>query len=517
MSQLPIESYARSEAAAAPIASVAGGGIVFRPALMERLTGAARVTVLSAPAGSGKTVLLQSWVCAAGLAECTAWVPVQSEERDPQRFWISVADGLRGTTAGAELVRPLTAAPDLDGWAVVERLLEDLSRLPERIWLVIDDLHELESGETLAQLTQLALHVPAQLRLVLATRQDLWLGLHRLRLEGELTEIRAADLRFTSDEARALFDAAGVKLSDPAVALLVERTEGWAAGLRLAALSLARHPDPQRFAAEFCGSERMVAEYLLAEVLERQGEEVQRLLLRTSILERVNGELADLLTGARGGERVLQDLEQAGGFVVPLDIRRSWFRYHTLFADLLQLELRRSEPALLSALHGAAAGWFAGHGYPVEAIRHAQAARDWDLAVRLLCDNWLGLVLAGRGGTARELLARFPADLAADPELAALRAAEELYRGSLEEADRHLALAAQGSPSVPDERRGHLEVMLAVLRLRLARQGGHLPAVAREAERLLAPCRIRRGERAEAARAGADQPRHRRAVGGAAG
>ena len=487
MSQLAIEPYARSETAAVPVVSVAGGGVVFRPALMGRLTGAARVTVLSAPAGSGKTVLLQSWVYAAGLAECTAWVPVQSEERDPQQFWISVADALRGTTAGAELVRPLTAAPDLDGWAVVERLLEDLSRLPERIWLVIDDLHELASSETLAQLTQLALRAPAQLRLVLATRQDLWLGLHRLRLVGELTEIRAADLRFTSDEARALFDAAGVKLSDPAVALLVERTEGWAAGLRLAALSLARHPDPERFAAEFCGSERMVAEYLLAEVLERQGEEVQRLLLRTSILERVNGELADLLTGASGGERVLQDLEQAGGFVVPLDIGRSWFRYHTLFADLLQLELRRSEPALLPALHGAAAGWFAGHGHPVEAIRHAQAARDWDLAVRLLCDHWLGLVLAGRGGTARELLARFPADLAADPELAALRAAAELDRGSLGEADRYLALAARGSPSVPDERRGHLEVMLAVLRLRLARQGGDLPAVAQEAGRLLAP------------------------------
>ena len=165
---------------------------------------------------------------------------------------------------------------------------------------------------------------------------------------------------------------------------MYERTEGWAAGLRLAALSLAGHPDPDRFAAEFSGSERTVAEYLLAEVLDRQSEDVRRLLLRTSVLERVNGELADLLTGGSGAERLLQQLEQANTFVVALDARRSWFRYHQLFADLLQLELRGSEPAELPALHEAAAGWYAEHGYPVEAVRQAQAAQDWPLAARLL-------------------------------------------------------------------------------------------------------------------------------------
>jgi LuxR family maltose regulon positive regulatory protein len=169
-----------------------------------------------------------------------------------------------------------------------------------------------------------------------------------------------------------------------ALALLYDRTEGWAAGLRLAALSLAGHPDPERFAAEFGGSERTVAEYLLAEVLERQGEQARRLLLRTSVLERVNGELADLMTGDSGGERVLQQLEEAGAFVVSLDARRSWFRYHQLFADLLQLELRASAPAELPALHDAAAGWYAEHGYPVEAVRHAQAAQNWRLAARVL-------------------------------------------------------------------------------------------------------------------------------------
>src|SRR6201999_352897 len=168
-----------------------------------------------------------------------------------------------------------------------------------------------------------------------------------------------------------------------------QRTEGWAAGLRLAALSLAGHPDPDRFAAEVSGSERTGAEDLLTEVLERQSEPVRRLLLRTSVLERVSGELADVLTGGSGAERVLQDMEQAGAFVVSLDAGRSWFRYHQLFADLLRLELRRTEPNERAVLHRAAAGWLAGHGHPVEAVRQAQAAGDWGMAVRLLSDHWL--------------------------------------------------------------------------------------------------------------------------------
>ena len=368
-----------SGAADTPAAPAVRAGVVSRPGLFELLGAAGRVTEVSAPPGSGKTVLVRSWIGESGLAERAAWVPVQSDERDPQRFWLSVLGALRETAAGSKLVRPLTAAPDLDGWAVVERLLTDLGGLEDRVWLVIDDVHELRSAEALRQLELLLMRAPAGLRFVLATRHDLRLGLHRLRLEGELTEIRAADLRFTPAEARALFEAAGIVLSDRALGSLYERTEGWAAGLRLAALSLAGHPDPDRFAAEFSGSERTVAEYLLAEVLDRQREEVRRLLLRTSILGRVNGELADLLTGDKGGERALQDLEQANAFVISLDVSRSWFRYHQMFAGLLQLELRRTVPVEVATLHRIAADWLAEHGYSVEAIRHAQAARDWDL------------------------------------------------------------------------------------------------------------------------------------------
>jgi LuxR family maltose regulon positive regulatory protein len=209
------------------------------------------VTVVSAPAGSGKTVLLRSWVGEAGLAERAAWVPVGRGERDPQRFWLAVLGALRQTVPGSVLVRALTAAPDLDGWEIVERLLKDLAPLDEPLWVVIDDLHELGSDQARQQLELLLMRAPPQLRFVLATRHDMRLGLHRLRLEGELTEIREADLRFTIAEARELFDAAGVALPDSAVMMLHERTEGWVAGLRLAALSLAGHPDPERFAAEF--------------------------------------------------------------------------------------------------------------------------------------------------------------------------------------------------------------------------------------------------------------------------
>jgi LuxR family maltose regulon positive regulatory protein len=480
------------------LARSGAGGVVSRSGLFERLEASARVTVVSAPPGSGKTALLRSWIGAAGLAERAAWVQVGRGERDAQRFWLLVLGALRQTSAGSALVRPVTAAPDLDGWAIAERLLKDLASLGEPVWLVLDDVHELGSDEARRQLELLVMRAPDTLRFVLATRHDVRLGLHRLRLEGELTEIRAADLRFSLAEARELLAAAGVELPGSALGVLYERTEGWAAGLRLAALSLAGHPDPERFAAEFSGSERTVAEYLLAEVLERQSEEVRRLLLRTSVLERVNGELADALTGGSGGERVLEDLEEANAFVVALDPARSWFRYHHLFADLLQRELRRTDPGEVTALHQVASGWFAGHGFRVEAVRHAQAARDWGLAGRLLADHWPGLYLGGQAATIHELLSGFPAEAsAADAELVALAAADKLAQGSLEEAERYLTLAAQGSPSAPVGRRGQLQVLLGVVRLGLARYRGDLPAVAEEARRLQAAA-----EAPEAARPG---------------
>jgi LuxR family maltose regulon positive regulatory protein len=207
---------------------------------------------------------------------------------------------------------------------------------------------------------------PPHLHAILATRRDLPLRLHQLRLAGELAELRAADLRFSLGETRELLAASGVTLSEAGVRLLHERTEGWAAGLRLAAISLAGHTDPDHFVTEFSGSSRTVAEYLIAEMLEGQPAEVQQLLLRTSLLDRFSGELADLLTGRPGSERILLGLEDANAFVVSLDPERTWFRYHHLFADLLRLELRRRLPEDVPALHRLAAQWLIQHGQVAE-------------------------------------------------------------------------------------------------------------------------------------------------------
>jgi LuxR family maltose regulon positive regulatory protein len=460
---------------------------VARPALFDRLERAARITLVSAPAGSGKTVLLRSWIDQRGLKGRAAWVSVERNECDVQKFWTEVVDALRGAEAGSKLLRTLEPAPSLDGWAILERLLKDLTALDERLWLVVNDLHELRSEEALHQFELLLLRAPEPLRFIVLTRRDLPIGLHRLRLSGELSEIREGELRFSCEEARLLFQAVGIQISQTALALLVERTEGWVAGLRLAALSMARHPDPERFAADFSGSERTVAEYLLAEVLDRQPEAVKRLLLRTSVLERVSGPLADVLSGGESGERILQDLEDANAFVVSLDQARTWFRYHQLFADLLKLELRRTAATEVPRLHATAAEWYATGGYPIEAIRHAQAAGNWSLATRVLSDHHLALQLDGHGATEHEFLRRFPVNAVSDDaELAALVAADELERGSLEAAEHYLALATRTEGSVPAERTARFQVLLAIIRLALARQRSDLPAVAHEAERLLA-------------------------------
>ena len=265
------------------------------------------------------------------------------------------------------------------------------------------------------------MNLPPQVHAMLTTRHDLRVRLHQLRLAGGLAEIRAADLRFSERETRELLAASGIALPDAGAALLHQRTEGWAAGLRLAVLSLADHPDPERFVAEISGSDRTVAEYLIAEMLERQPADVQDLLLRTSLLDRVNGRLADLLTGRPGSERILLELEDANAFVESLDPERTWFRYHHLFADLLRLELRRTLPGDVPGLHQRAAGWFILQGQVVEAIRHTQAAGDWPEAARLLADHSFSLTLDGQAQTIQALVRAFPPG-EDHPELALVRA-----------------------------------------------------------------------------------------------
>ena len=247
---------------------------------------------------------------------------MQRDQQDAQQFWLALHDAVRhvtGASSGAELP---AATPDFNAPAMVDRVLSELADARSSVTLVIEDLHELTSPEALAQLTRLLTNLPPRVHAILTTRHDVRLRLHQLRLAGELAEIRAADLRFSERETSELLDASGIALSAAGAALLHQRTEGWAAGLRLAAISLAGHPDPERFVAEFSGSDRTVAEYLLAEMLDRQPPDVQDLLLRTSLLDRVNGELADVLTGRPGSERILLDLEDANAFVESLDPER---------------------------------------------------------------------------------------------------------------------------------------------------------------------------------------------------
>ena len=444
------------------------------------------MTVISAPAGSGKTALLRAWARRPGQPRRLATLQVQRDQQDAQQFWLSLLDAVRHASATTGHAEPPAATPDFNAPAMVDRVLSELADASGGVTLVIDDLHELNSPEAVAQLTRLLTSLPPQVHAILTTRHDVRLGLHELRLAGELAEIRAADLRFSERETRELLDASGIMLSDAGVGLLYRRTEGWAAGLRLAVISLAGHPEPERFVTEFSGSERTVAEYLIAEMLDRQPPDVHDLLLRTSLLNRVNGELADLLTGRPGSEPILLDLEDANAFVESLDPWRTWFRYHHLFADLLRLELRRTLPAEVPALHRRAAGWFTVQGQVAEAIGHTQAAGDWAEAARLLADHSFSLTLDGQAQTMQALLRAFPPG-ADHPELALVRATVDLAQGRLDQAAAHLAVAETHAEAAPPDRRRRLRVAVASLKLSLATRRGHLAGVVEQVRFLASP------------------------------
>jgi LuxR family maltose regulon positive regulatory protein len=448
---------------------------------------AGKVTLISASAGSGKTSLLRAWAEGLGEPDRLVFLQVRRDQQDAQQFWLALLDAVRLATGRASGTEPPTATPHFNERAMADRVLAELAQARARVILVIDDLHELTSVAAVAQLTRLLAELPPHVHAILATRRDLPLQLHRLRLAGELAEIRTADLRFTERETRELLDASGIALSEAGAALLHQRTEGWAAGLRLAVISLAGNPDPERFVAEFSGSSRTVAEYLLAEMLDRQPEQVQDVLLRTSLLDRVNGELADLLTGRPGSERVLLDLEDANAFVVSLDSGRTWFRYHHLFADLLRLELRRRLPEEVKSLHLRSAEYLIRHGAVAEAIRHTQAAGDWSGAARLLADHSFSLTLDGQAQTIEALLLAFPPAGEAGPDLPLARATSELARGRLDEAAAHLAVAETHIDSAPPDRRHRLRVTIASLKLSLARRRGHLAGVIEQVRFLNSP------------------------------
>ncbi len=439
---------------------------------------AKQVTVVSAPPGSGKTSLLRAWAGRSAGRRRVAFVSVPRDQQSAERFWSAVLDAIRLPARSTEPEPQGSPSAGLDGDQLVDSVVSELDEQVEPVVLIIDDLHELASTEALTQLEHLLEVLPSSARVVFSSRRDPPIRLHRLRLAGEIAEIRAGDLRFTERETRELLAASGISLSDAGAAALHKRTEGWAAGLRLAVMSLSGHPEPERFVAEFSGTDRAIGDYLMAEMLERQPGEVQGMLLRTSLVDRLNGELADLLAGRSGAEQMLLALEDANAFVVSLDPERTWFRYHQLLADFLRLELRRRSAHEVPDLHRRAAQWFADHGEVVEAVRHTLAAGDWPDAARLLADHLFSLTLDGQEGAIAVLLRSFPAGASAQhPELALAHAAVQLAHGRAEEAAAQLALAESEVRSTPLARRRLLAVAIASLRLALARRSGQFTEV----------------------------------------
>jgi LuxR family maltose regulon positive regulatory protein len=362
-------------------------GWVPRTRLVQRLrSGTERELVLvCGPAGFGKSSLLADWSRID--QRDVAWLSLDTGDNDPVRFWRHITAALDGVRPGvADRVGPLiTGAASTSIDVAVTALVNELAVAPDDVALVVDDYHLIEAAEVHRSLEFLLDHLPSALHLVLASRSDPPLPLARLRARGQLTEVRAGDLRFTPDEtAELLRSSVAADLPDTVVAALGERTEGWAAGLQLAALSLQGRDDVGRFVEEFSGSHRFVLDYLTEEVLEQQPEEVRTFLLETSILERLSGSLCDAIVGCSTSQQLLESVERASLFLVPLDEERRWWRYHHLFADLLRAKLQRQNPDRLPELHRAAAAWHEQHDLPDDAIRHALAAGETTWAAQLV-------------------------------------------------------------------------------------------------------------------------------------
>jgi LuxR family transcriptional regulator, maltose regulon positive regulatory protein len=384
-----------------------------RPRLLERLAeGMARDLVLvCAPAGFGKTTLLADW--ARGSQPGVVWLALDTGDNDPARFWRYLSAALDQVCAGiAEQVETLLRGPQPPLEAVVTVVVNALAAQPSQVVLVLDDYHLIQAAAVHNSLLLVLERQPVQLRLVLATRAEPPFPLARLRARGQLAELRATDLRFTPEETAALLrEAVGMNLPTASLAGLAARTEGWAAGLQLAALSLQGRSDPAEFVATFSGSHRYVLDYLTEEVLVRQPEHLVSFLLETSVLEQLSGPLCQAVTGRADSQALLEQIERANLFLLPLDEVRGWWRFHQLFADLLRARLAQQQPDRLPGLNQAAAAWCEQHGLADDAIRHALAAGDPVWAARLIEQHFDALLGRSETATLRRWLAALPAEL----------------------------------------------------------------------------------------------------------
>jgi LuxR family maltose regulon positive regulatory protein len=375
-----------------------------------------RVTLVAAPAGYGKTTLVAQWLSGPE-RPATAWVSLDTGDNDPDRLWTHVAAALEraGCVLPAGESSRLAASTDAPRAALPE-LVNALAAMPDDIVLVLDDFHFVREQACHDQVQFLIASLPAQAHLVLLTRSDPGLRLSRLRASGDLAELRARDLSFTAEEATELLARDQVQLADSTVAQLMERTEGWPAGLYLAKLSLAGRPDPDDFVHRFSGGNRFIGDYLTEEVLSRHDDRVREFITTASLLERFSASLCDHVAGTTDSAAILHDLERSNLFVVPIDDDRQWFRFHHLFAAVARSELELTQPAAVRTLHARAAEWFDSHGHTDEAVQHLLSAGDSEQAARLVQASWLTYVDAGRAATVLAWLAAMgPAASATSP------------------------------------------------------------------------------------------------------
>ena len=406
---------------------------------------ASKLALLSAPPGSGKTSLLSEWHADPAERRPFAWISLDGADNDPVRFCDgliaalqTVHDGL-GNGARVALHSPGTTLSD----HVIPLLINDLAELDEPVVIVLDDYHVIDNPHVHGPIEGLIERLPAIAQLVIATRSDPPLVLSRLRGGGQLIEIRGDDLRFTTDEARVFLNhVLELHLDDDEVARLHGRTEGWAAGLQLAGLSVRGREDPRRFIEAFAGDDQQIVDYLASEVLDRQPQEVRQFLLRSSILDRLAGPLCRAVTGADDAAALLRRLERENLFVVPLDSRREWCRYHHLFSDLLRHELHRSEPQLVPELHRRASAWYRGQDAIEEAIDHAIAAGDDADAIELVTSHWYEFLQRGRHETVAAWIDRLPLEtVKTDANLCLTEAWLGVNTGRLAEVDRWIEAA----------------------------------------------------------------------------
>jgi LuxR family transcriptional regulator, maltose regulon positive regulatory protein len=435
--------------------------VVPRPRLEEQLSRALGVplTVVGAPAGWGKSTLVADWLRRA--APAAGWVSLDDNDNDPYRFWRYLLGALAQARPGlgVEALRALEAPRTDLVTHLLPALVADLVALPDDVVLVLDDYHLITNADVHHSLQSLLVHCPTQLHVILLTRIDPPLPLGRLRVRGDLLEIRASQLRFTAGEATAFLH--DLRLPPNDVERLLARTEGWAAGLQLAALRLRDRPDPTDFIDRFIGADRHVIDYLAEEVLDTQPPRVREFLLKTSVLERFCVPLCNALTGGQDGAELIEEIARADLFVIHLDEERHWFRYHHLFGQLLRHELTRTDVGI-GQLHERAARWLSAAGDSSAAIRHAFECADLSLAGDLVAAGWQAVFNAGQMATVRAWLDRLPDELVAeDPRLSVARVWIELDSGRLEDVARALdAAEAAGRTDA------HLHVLRAVHRFK---------------------------------------------------